>query len=92
METEHNENEQPKAEEKQSPETVEAKIKLSSMIWDVIAFAIVVGLFEISWNNGIASLFSRLPRMNYSQATFVMAFLYIFSRFTFTKGIFSNKE
>jgi len=71
-------------------ETTEAKNKLSSTLWDVISFLLVVGLFELSWNNGIASLFYRLPKMNYSQATFIMAFLYIFSRFTFTKSF--NKE
>lgn len=71
-------------------ETTEAKNKLSSTLWDVVAFLVVVVLFELSWNNGIASLFYRLPKMNYSQAAFIMAFLYILSRFTFTKSF--NKE
>jgi hypothetical protein len=87
MEPDQKENQENTVSEK---ETTEAKNKLSSTLWDVVAFLVVVGLFELSWNNGIASLFYRLPKMNYSQATFIMAFLYILSRFTFTKSF--NKE
>lgn len=87
MEPDQKENKENTVSEK---ETTEAKNKLSSTLWDVVAFLVVVGLFELSWNNGIASLFYRLPKMNYSQATFIMAFLYILSRFTFTKSL--NKE
>ena len=72
-------------------EVEEGKKKLVSVFWDVISFIIIVGLFEISWNNGLASLFCRLPKMNYSQATFVMAFLYIFSRFTFGGSILGKE-
>lgn len=70
------------------PETAkiepEAKTKLASVFWDVVSFAVVAWLFETSWNNGVASLFCRLTKMNYSQSIFIMAFLYIFSRFVFT--------
>lgn len=88
MEPDKNDEQQNKTAEKQAEE---GKKKLVSLFWDVISFVVVVWLFEISWNNGIASLFGRLPKMNYSQATFIMAFLYIFSRFMFSRSIL-NKE